>query len=91
MHVHLIAALSQNRVIGIDGELPWRLKDDLKLFKSLTVNRTVLMGRKTFESIGRPLPHREIGSLLESDDVNQVFGVSKVLKLPSVLIKTASR
>ena len=59
MNVHLIAALSQNRVIGIDGELPWRLKDDLKLFKSLTVNRTILMGRKTFESIGRPLPHRE--------------------------------
>ena len=59
MNIHLIAALSQNRVIGIDGELPWRLKDDLKLFKSLTINRTVLMGRKTFESIGRPLPHRE--------------------------------
>ena len=59
MEIHLVAALAQNKVIGIDGALPWRLKDDLKLFKSLTINRTILMGRKTFDSIGRPLPQRE--------------------------------
>lgn len=55
----LIAALAQNRVIGRDGDLPWRLPDDLKRFKRLTVGKTVLMGRKTWVSLGRPLPDRE--------------------------------
>ena len=55
----LIAALSQNRVIGRDGDLPWRLPDDLKRFKRLTVGKTVLMGRKTWVSLGRPLPDRD--------------------------------
>ena len=55
----LIAALAQNRVIGRDGDLPWRLPDDLKRFKRLTVDKTVLMGRKTWVSLGRPLPDRD--------------------------------
>ena len=55
----LIAALAQNRVIGRDGDLPWRLPDDLKRFKRLTVGKTVLMGRKTWDSLGRPLPDRD--------------------------------
>ncbi|WP_293388880.1 dihydrofolate reductase [Nevskia sp.] len=55
----LIAALAQNRVIGRDGDLPWRLPDDLKRFKRLTVGKTVLMGRKTWVSLGRPLPDRD--------------------------------
>jgi dihydrofolate reductase len=54
----LIAALAHNRVIGKDGTLPWYLPDDLKRFKSLTMGHAVLMGRRTFESIGRPLPGR---------------------------------
>lgn len=54
----LIAALAANRVIGRDGDLPWRLPDDLKRFKRLTVGKTVLMGRKTWDSLGRPLPDR---------------------------------
>ncbi len=54
----LIAALAANRVIGKDNALPWRLPADLKRFKALTLGHPVLMGRKTHESIGRPLPGR---------------------------------
>ncbi len=54
----LIAAKSRNHVIGINGALPWHLPADLRRFKLLTVGKPILMGRKTFESIGRPLPGR---------------------------------
>ena len=53
-----IVAFSNNRVIGVDNDLPWRLPNDLKHFKKLTLNKTILMGRKTFDSIGKPLPKR---------------------------------
>lgn len=56
--ITLIAACSKNRVIGKDNQLIWHLPEDLKRFKELTTGKTVLMGRKTFESIGRPLPKR---------------------------------
>ncbi len=56
--VSVIAALAKNRVIGIDNRLPWRLPEDLAHFKALTLGHPVLMGRKTFESLGRPLPGR---------------------------------
>ncbi len=55
----LIAALDRNRVIGRNGDLPWRLPDDLRHFKRLTLGKTVLMGRKTWVSLGRPLPERD--------------------------------
>jgi dihydrofolate reductase len=58
MKLILIAALNAKRVIGIDGKLPWHISDDLKRFKKLTTGHTVLMGRKTFESMGKPLPNR---------------------------------
>ncbi len=51
--------MDRNRLIGRDGDLPWRLPNDLKHFKQLTVGKTVLMGRKTWTSLGRPLPDRE--------------------------------
>jgi dihydrofolate reductase len=54
----IIAAVALNRGIGKDGKLPWHLSEDLKRFKRLTTGHTVLMGRKTYESIGKPLPHR---------------------------------
>ncbi|MEM8995498.1 MAG: dihydrofolate reductase [Acidobacteriota bacterium] len=54
----LIAAVAQNGVIGRDGDLPWRLPKDLRHFKRLTVGHTLLMGRRTWDSIGRPLPKR---------------------------------
>jgi len=56
--VTLIAALGRNRVIGKDGTMPWHLPEDLKHFKALTMGHPMIMGRKTFDSIGRPLPGR---------------------------------
>lgn len=56
--VSLIAAVAANGVIGREGDLPWRLPTDLKRFKALTIGKPVIMGRKTWASIGRPLPGR---------------------------------
>ena len=53
-----VAAMSLNRVIGRDGKIPWHLPEDFRWFKQLTTGHFVLMGRKTFESLGRPLPNR---------------------------------
>ena len=67
---HLVA-LSNNYVIGRNNELPWRLKKDLQHFSSYTQNKAIVMGRKTFESIGRPLPNRKnivISSTISSTD-----------------------
>jgi dihydrofolate reductase len=56
--ISLIVAMAQNGVIGRDNSLPWRLPEDLKRFRAFTLGKPILMGRKTFESIGRPLPER---------------------------------
>jgi dihydrofolate reductase len=56
--VTVIVAMAANRVIGINNSLPWCIPDDLKRFKRITMGKSVIMGRKTFESIGRPLPGR---------------------------------
>lgn len=56
--VAMIAAMSRNRVIGVENQLPWYLPEDLKFFKAMTQGKPLVMGRKTFESIGRPLPGR---------------------------------
>jgi dihydrofolate reductase len=58
LKLSIIAALADNGVIGRDGTLPWHLPDDLRRFKALTMGRPILMGRRTFESISRPLPGR---------------------------------
>ncbi len=58
MRVSLVVAMARNRVIGRDNALPWRLPEDLKHFKRVTLGKPVLMGRRTFESIGKPLPGR---------------------------------
>lgn len=54
----LIAALARNHTVGIDNTLPWHLPDDLKYFKATTTGKPIIMGRKTYDSIGRPLPGR---------------------------------
>jgi dihydrofolate reductase len=54
----MIAALAQNRVIGLNNQLPWRLPADLRHFRRTTLGKTVVMGRKTWESLARPLPER---------------------------------
>jgi dihydrofolate reductase len=56
--VVLVAAVADNGVIGRAGELPWRLKSDMQHFRALTIGRPVVMGRKTFQSVGRPLARR---------------------------------
>jgi dihydrofolate reductase len=57
--VSLVVAMARNGVIGRDGGLPWRLSSDLRRFKANTIGRPVVMGRKTFQSIGKPLPGRD--------------------------------
>lgn len=57
--ISIIVAASTNNVIGVQGELPWKISDDLKRFKKLTMGKPIVMGRLTWESIGRPLPGRQ--------------------------------
>lgn len=70
MKISLLVAMAENRAIGRDGRLPWHLSADLKRFKKLTLGHVVIMGRKTFESIGRPLPRRR--SIVLSRDPDYV-------------------
>jgi dihydrofolate reductase len=69
MVLSLIAAIARNGAIGRDNELPWRLPDDLKRFKALTVGKPILMGRRTAESLGRALPGRRNLVLTRSGQV----------------------
>ena len=72
---HLVA-VSNDLVIGVDNDLPWNLKDDLAHFKKYTLNKIIIMGRKTFESIGKPLPNRinyVISRTVKKIDGAQVF------------------
>jgi dihydrofolate reductase len=58
IEIILVVAVAENGVIGRDNTLPWRIKSDLKFFRSVTIDKPVVMGRKTFASIGKPLPGR---------------------------------
>ena len=58
MRISIIVAIAENGLIGRDGDLPWRLSEDLKRFKETTMGKPIIMGRKTWKSIGRPLPGR---------------------------------
>ena len=80
MTVNLIAAVAANRVIGRDNTLPWRLSADLKHFKALTMGHHLLMGRRTFDSIGRALPGRT--TVVISRD--SAFAVSGILTASSI-------
>ena len=59
MEIVFVVAVAENGVIGANGAMPWRLKSDMARFVALTTGRPVVMGRKTFASIGRPLPRRQ--------------------------------
>lgn len=74
MAIKLICAISKNNVIGNENKLPWSISEDLKRFKELTSNNWIVMGRKTFDSIGRPLPNRK----------NIVLSKNKNLRIDSV-------
>nr|AIA11838.1 Dihydrofolate reductase [uncultured bacterium] len=86
MKVSLIAALDRGNAIGRDNDLPWRLPDDLKRFKALTLGKPVLMGRKTAQSLGRALPGRRNLVLTRSgavpfDGMEAVSSVEEALRL----------
>ncbi len=68
MRVIVVAAVGSNGVIGVRGDLPWRIPADLRRFRSLTMGSTLVMGRRTFESIGRPLPGRRTIVLTRQPD-----------------------
>ena len=59
MNISMIVAMSKNRVIGKDNGMPWHLSDDLKNFKKITIGKTIIMGRMTYDSIGKALPGRK--------------------------------
>lgn len=79
----LIVAMSENQVIGRDGGLPWRLKSDLVRFKRITMGHTLIMGRKTYESIGRVLPGRR--TIVVSRAVAAIEGVDTAQSLEEAL------
>jgi dihydrofolate reductase len=80
----LIAALAHNRVIGRDNRLPWRLPADLRFFKQTTMGKPLLMGRLTWESIGRPLPGRRM-IVLSGDPTYQAPGCAVARSLDAAL------
>ena len=58
MIISSLVAMNSNRLIGVNNDLPWKLRDDLEHFKNYSINKPIIMGRNTFDSIGRPLPNR---------------------------------
>lgn len=77
-HIVFVVAVAENGVIGRDNAMPWHIKSDLKRFKAITFNRPVIMGRKTFASIGRPLPGR----------TNIVVTRDKAFQAPGIVVAT---
>jgi dihydrofolate reductase len=86
--INIIAAMAKNRVIGKDNKLPWHISDDLKNFKKLTSNTVVIMGRKTFESIGKPLPNRI--NIVISSSMPGTEGIIVCHDIPSALERARS-
>ncbi|MFF0827733.1 dihydrofolate reductase [Brevibacillus sp. NPDC003359] len=89
--ISLIVAYARNQVIGRDGDMPWNLPADLKNVKERTTGKTIVMGRKTFESIGKPLPNRRNVVLTRSQDfhpegVDVVHTKEEVLAMGDVII-----
>ncbi|MDO8520397.1 MAG: dihydrofolate reductase [Deltaproteobacteria bacterium] len=80
--------MSQNRVIGRNNQLPWQLSEDLKRFKQITMGHPIIMGRKTFESIGKPLPGRENIVVTRSPDFH-ADGIRVVHSLAEALNPTS--
>lgn len=86
--IALVVAVARNGVIGRDGALPWRLPDDLRRFKALTLGKPVLMGRRTWESIGRALPGRR-NLVLTRDPAFRAEGATAVASLDAALTAAA--
>ncbi len=84
MKISMIAAMARNRVIGKDNQMPWHLPADFAWFKKCTMGKPVIMGRKTFDSIGRPLPGR-INIVISRDKNLTIEGVSCVASIEQAL------
>jgi len=82
--VSLIAAMSENHVIGNEGDLPWRLPLDMRHFKTVTTGHAVIMGRKTFETLPAPLPHRR-NIVITRDPTYRAEGADVALSLDDAL------
>ncbi|MGX4669394.1 dihydrofolate reductase [Cerasibacillus sp. JNUCC 74] len=83
--ISFIVAMDKNHVIGLNNRLPWRLPRDLRFFKEKTMHQTVIMGRKTFDSIGKPLPNRKNIILSRSggdfpQEIEVVSDINKILE-----------
>lgn len=83
MLISLVVAVSSNNVIGKNNQLPWHLPNDLKHFKQLTTGHAVLMGRKTFDSLGKPLPNRR--NIVISRSIKQIEGCEAVASIEEAL------
>ncbi len=86
MKVQLIAARSKNQVIGNGPDIPWRAKGEQKLFRDITMGSTLIMGRKTFESIGKPLPGRET-IIVTRDSVYRQAGCQTAMSVEAAIDK----
>ena len=84
MRVSIVVAVSENGVIGRDGGLPWHLGDDLRRFKRITMGHVLIMGRRTWESIGRPLPGRQMVVVTRQADY-QAEGVATAASLDAAM------
>lgn len=84
MHISIIVAVAENGIIGANGQLPWRLSSDLKTFRRLTMGKPVIMGRKTFQSLKKPLDGRD-NIVLTQDPFFEPQGVSTVDNLRDAL------
>lgn len=84
MRIAMIWAMAQNRVIGRGNKLPWHLPNDLKYFKQVTTGKPVIMGRKTYDSIGKPLPNR-YNIVISRDASLNIAGVKTVQSLEEAI------
>jgi len=89
MKLSLIVAMSENRVIGRDGQMPWHLSDELKRFRKLTTGHTIVMGRKTHESIGRALPDRRNIVVSRNPDYQPAEGTEVATSVDEAMQMTA--
>ena len=81
----LIVAHADNRIIGKDNDMPWHLPADLAYFKQTTLGKPIVMGRKTYESIGRPLPGRK-NIVISRDEAYQAEGITSVTSVEQALV-----
>ncbi|MEX3072108.1 type 3 dihydrofolate reductase [Vibrio alginolyticus] len=84
MIISMIAAMADNRIIGKDNQMPWHLPADFVWFKRCTMGKPVVMGRKTYESIGRPLPGRQ-NIVISRDEALRIEGVTTVTSIEQAL------